>query len=38
VAIVLRAENQRAICVPERFAHGYQLFENANETSNDVGA
>jgi len=37
VAIELSAQNHRAIYVPERFAHGYQVLEDATETSYDVG-
>jgi dTDP-4-dehydrorhamnose 3,5-epimerase len=31
VAVELTAENQRALYVPERFAHGYQTLENGSE-------
>jgi dTDP-4-dehydrorhamnose 3,5-epimerase len=37
VAVELSADNHRAIYVPERFAHGYQVLEDATETSYDVG-
>lgn len=33
----LTAYNHRAIYVPERFAHGYQVLEDDTETSYDVG-
>jgi dTDP-4-dehydrorhamnose 3,5-epimerase len=37
VAVELTAENCRAIYVPERFAHGYQVLEDGTETSYQVG-
>jgi dTDP-4-dehydrorhamnose 3,5-epimerase len=37
VAVELSADNHRAIYVPERFAHGYQVLEDATETSYEVG-
>ena len=37
VAVELSAENHRALYVPERFAHGYQVLEDVTETSYDVG-
>ena len=37
VAVELSADNHRAIYVPERFAHGYQVLEDRTETSYDVG-
>jgi dTDP-4-dehydrorhamnose 3,5-epimerase len=37
VAVELTAENGRALFVPERFAHGYQVLEDATETSYQVG-
>jgi dTDP-4-dehydrorhamnose 3,5-epimerase len=37
VAVELTADNQRAIYVPERFAHGYQVLQDATETSYQVG-
>jgi dTDP-4-dehydrorhamnose 3,5-epimerase len=37
VAVELSAENGRALYVPERFAHGYQVLEDATETSYQVG-
>jgi len=37
VSVELSAENHRALYVPERFAHGYQVLEDATETSYDVG-
>jgi dTDP-4-dehydrorhamnose 3,5-epimerase len=37
VAVELTAENHRALYVPERFAHGYQVLEDATETSYQVG-
>src|SRR4026209_2893041 len=33
VAVELTSENQRALYVPERFAHGYQVLEDNTETS-----
>ena len=38
VAIELTAANHRALYVPERFAHGYQVLEDGTETSYQVGA
>ena len=37
VAVELTADNHRALYVPERFAHGYQVLEDGTETSYDVG-
>lgn len=37
VAVQLTADNHRAIYVPERFAHGYQVLEENSETSYHVG-
>ena len=37
VAVELTADNGRALYVPERFAHGYQVLEDATETSYQVG-
>jgi dTDP-4-dehydrorhamnose 3,5-epimerase len=37
VAVELTADNHRAIYVPGRFAHGYQVLEDATETSYQVG-
>ena len=37
VAVELSAENGRALYVPERFAHGYQVLANETETSYQVG-
>lgn len=37
VAVELTADNHRAIYVPERFAHGYQVLEDVTETSYQVG-
>jgi dTDP-4-dehydrorhamnose 3,5-epimerase len=37
VAVELTAENHRALYVPERFAHGYQVLEDETETSYQVG-
>lgn len=37
VAVELTADNHRAIYVPERFAHGYQVLEDKTETSYQVG-
>jgi dTDP-4-dehydrorhamnose 3,5-epimerase len=37
VAVELTADNHRALYVPGRFAHGYQVLEDATETSYQVG-
>lgn len=37
VSVELTAENSRAIYVPERFAHGYQVLCDDTETSYQVG-
>jgi dTDP-4-dehydrorhamnose 3,5-epimerase len=37
VAAELSADNHRALYVPERFAHGYQVLEDGTETSYEVG-
>ena len=37
IAVELTADNQRALYVPERFAHGYQTLEDQTETSYQVG-
>src|SRR5437867_3106167 len=37
VAVELTADNHRALYVPERFAHGYQVLEDTTETSYQVG-
>lgn len=37
VAVELNEENCRALCVPERFAHGYQVLRDNTETSYQVG-
>jgi dTDP-4-dehydrorhamnose 3,5-epimerase len=37
VAVELTADNYRALYVPERFAHGYQVLEDGTETSYQVG-
>jgi dTDP-4-dehydrorhamnose 3,5-epimerase len=37
VAAELSADNHRALYVPERFAHGYQVLEDTTETSYQVG-
>ncbi len=37
VAVELTAHNHRALYVPERFAHGYQVLEDGTETSYQVG-
>ena len=37
VAVELSAQNGRALFVPERFAHGYQVLEDETETSYQVG-
>ena len=33
----MSADNRRSLYVPERFAHGYQVLEDATETTYDVG-
>jgi dTDP-4-dehydrorhamnose 3,5-epimerase len=37
IAVELSAANSRALHVPERFAHGYQVLEDDTETSYQVG-
>ena len=37
VAVELNEDNQRALYVPERFAHGYQVLSNNTDTSYQVG-
>ena len=37
ISVELSAENHRALYVPERFAHGYQVLEDGTETSYQVG-
>lgn len=37
VSVELSADNHRALYVPERFAHGYQVLEDRTETSYQVG-
>jgi dTDP-4-dehydrorhamnose 3,5-epimerase len=37
VSVELSADNHRALYVPERFAHGYQVLEDNTETSYEVG-
>ncbi|HVX68033.1 MAG TPA: dTDP-4-dehydrorhamnose 3,5-epimerase [Bryobacteraceae bacterium] len=37
VAVELTEDNHRALYVPERFAHGYQVLEDKTETSYQVG-
>jgi dTDP-4-dehydrorhamnose 3,5-epimerase len=37
VSVELTAANGRALYVPERFAHGYQVLEDETETSYQVG-
>lgn len=37
IAVELSADNYRALYVPERFAHGYQVLEDGTETSYQVG-
>jgi dTDP-4-dehydrorhamnose 3,5-epimerase len=37
VSVELSADNHRALYVPERFAHGYQVLEDDTETSYQVG-
>jgi dTDP-4-dehydrorhamnose 3,5-epimerase len=38
VAVELNADNGRALYIPRRFAHGYQVLEDVTETSYMVGA
>ena len=37
IAVELTADNYRALYVPERFGHGYQVLEDRTETSYQVG-
>lgn len=37
IAVELNEENQRALYVPERFAHGYQTLRDNTDTSYQVG-
>jgi dTDP-4-dehydrorhamnose 3,5-epimerase len=37
VSVELTADNHRALYVPERFAHGYQVLEDGTETTYQVG-
>ena len=37
IAVELAADNYRALYVPERFGHGYQVLEDRTETSYPVG-
>jgi dTDP-4-dehydrorhamnose 3,5-epimerase len=37
ISVELTADNHRALYVPERFAHGYQVLEDITETSYQVG-
>jgi dTDP-4-dehydrorhamnose 3,5-epimerase len=37
VAVELNEDNNRALYVPERFAHGYQVLRDKTETSYQVG-
>jgi dTDP-4-dehydrorhamnose 3,5-epimerase len=37
VAVELTADNHRALYVPRRFAHGYQVLEDGTETTYQVG-
>src|SRR5215470_7369650 len=37
IAVELTADTHRALYVPERFAHGYQVLEDNTETSYQVG-
>lgn len=37
IAVELNEDNQRALYVPERFAHGYQTLRDATDTSYAVG-
>ncbi len=38
IAVTLDEDNHRALYVPERFAHGYQVLADRTETSYQVGA
>lgn len=37
ISVELNADNQRALYVPERFAHGYQVLRDNTDTSYQVG-
>ena len=37
VSVDLNEDNHRALYVPERFAHGYQVLRDTTETSYQVG-
>jgi dTDP-4-dehydrorhamnose 3,5-epimerase len=37
IAVELNEDNSRALYVPERFAHGYQVLRDQTETSYQVG-
>ena len=37
IAVELSADNHRALYVPERFAHGYQVLQDGTDTSYQVG-
>lgn len=37
ISVELNADNQRALFVPERFGHGYQVLEDNTDTSYSVG-
>jgi dTDP-4-dehydrorhamnose 3,5-epimerase len=37
ISVELSADNHRALYVPERFAHGYQVLEDNTETTYQVG-
>ena len=37
VAVAMNEDNQRALYVPERFAHGYQVLRDNTDTSYQVG-
>jgi dTDP-4-dehydrorhamnose 3,5-epimerase len=37
IAVELNADNQRALYIPERVAHGYQALEDNTDTSYQVG-
>jgi dTDP-4-dehydrorhamnose 3,5-epimerase len=37
IAVELTADNQRALYVPERFAHGYQALDDNTDTTYQVG-
>jgi dTDP-4-dehydrorhamnose 3,5-epimerase len=37
ISVELNADNQRAVYVPERFGHGYQVLQDNTDTSYSVG-